>query len=254
MELWREQRTLESMQIIFFDTETTGNTEQDRLCQLAVKRRGEAESVVNATYKPPVPISIESMAIHHITPKMVADRPLFVDALEHLRLKELFEDKNTVSVAHNVTFDVTMLSREGIRPAHTICTYKIASALDPEDTIPKYTLQYLRYYLDLEVAAGTVAHDAMGDVIVLEALFERLLRKMMERIADEEGALKEMIAISSRPLLFTTIRFGKYSGKRIEEVADKDPKYLEWLLAQKKQDPDNEVDWIYTLEHFLARV
>ena len=241
------------MQIIFFDTETTGNADKDRLCQLAVKRRGDEVPVLNATYKPPLPISIESMAIHHITEHMVADRPLFVDSPEYKSIKDLFEDKNTVCVAHNASFDVVMFGREGIKPANVICTYKIASALDPEDAIPKYTLQYLRYYLGLEVQGKVLAHDAMGDVIVLEALFERLLKKMMERVSTEEEALNEMIAISSRPLLFTTIRFGKYAGKRIEEVAAKDSKYLEWLLAQKKQDPDNEVDWIYTLEHFLAR-
>ena len=66
------------MKIIFFDTETTGNGDTDRLCQLAVKERGVSAPILNATYKPPLPISIESMAIHHITEKMVAARPLFV--------------------------------------------------------------------------------------------------------------------------------------------------------------------------------
>ena len=241
------------MRIIFFDTETTGNGAEDRLVQLAIKERGVSEPIVNATYKPPLPISIESMAIHHITEKMVAERPLFKEAPEYSSVKAMFKDKSTVCVAHNASFDVVMFGREDIKPANVICTYKIASALDPEDTIPKYTLQYLRYFLDLDITDEVKAHDAMGDVIVLEALFERLLKKMMERVPTEGEALSEMIAISARPLLFTTIRFGKYAGKRIEEVAAKDAKYLEWLLNQKKQDPDNEVDWIYTLEHFLAR-
>ncbi len=237
------------MRIIFFDTETTGNGDGDRLCQLAVKERGVASPIVNATYKPPVPISIESMAVHHITEKMVADRPLFAESQDYAAIKKLFESEDVVAVAHNVAFDVSMFSREGITPANVICTYKVARALDPNELIGNYRLQYLRYLLGLEVEA--VAHDALGDVLVLESVFERLLAKMVEKQGSEEAALTEMLTISARPLLFTTLRFGKYRGKKIEEVAGSDRAYLEWLLKEKQKDPSGEADWIYTLEHYL---
>jgi len=239
------------MKIIFFDTETTGNGEKDRLCQLAVKARGEAVPIIDALYKPPVPISIDSMVVHHITEKMVRAASPFIESPEYARIKALFEDPDTISVAHNAAFDIAMLARETIVPARTVCTYKIAYALDPDDQIPRYQLQYLRYLLDLDVDA--TAHDAYGDVLVLEALFERLLAKMVERHGSEEQAIEAMLAISARPLLFTTIRFGKYNGRRIEEVARTDRDYLEWLLAQKRQTPATEADWIYTLEHYLAK-
>ena len=237
------------MKIIFFDTETTGNGNGDRLCQLARKERGVVQARVNATYKPPVPISIESMAIHHITPKMVAERPLFIEATEYAEVKALFENDNVIAVAHNVAFDVSMLQCEGVVPAKTICTYKLAKHLDPNDLIPQHRLQYLRYFLGIEVEA--VAHDALGDVLVLEALFERLLEKMIEQQGSEESVIAEMLAISERPLLFTTLRFGKYNGRRLDEIAKTDKGYLEWLLCQKKQAPLGEEDWIYTLEHYL---
>jgi DNA polymerase III epsilon subunit-like protein len=240
------------MKITFFDTETTGNGETDRLCQLAIKERGVTEPIVNATYKPPVPISVESMAIHHLTPKMVAGRPLFTDAPEYAEVKKLFESEDTIAVAHNAAFDESMLSREGITSVRTICTYKLAKHLDPDDLIPQHRLQYLRYFLEIEIEA--VAHDALGDVLVLEALFERLLAKMIEKEGSEEAALEEMLEISMRPLLFTTIRFGKYNGKRLEDIAKSDRGYLEWLLGQKKQNPLGEEDWIYSLEHYLGQV
>ena len=239
------------MRIIFFDTETTGGGESDRLLQLGVKERYIEKPLVNAIYKPPLPISIESMAVHHITEKMVLDKELFVEALEYQNIKALFEHEDSVAVAHNVAFDIAMMTREGIVPRTTICTYKVARALDPEEKLGKYQLQYLRYLLGLEVEA--VAHDAWGDVLVLEALFERLLQKMVEEKGDEAAALQEMITISSKPMLFTTLRFGKYRGKRIEDIAKQDRGYLEWLLGQKKQDPAGEGDWIYTLEHFLKK-
>lgn len=237
--------------IIFFDTETTGNGAQDRLCQLGVKERGISVPVVNALYKPPLPISIESMAIHHITEKMVAERPLFIEASEYGAIKSLFEDEHTIAVAHNAAFDISMLAPEGIIPRNSICTYKVAYALDTKESIGIYRLQYLRYLLGIEIEA--VAHDAWGDVLVLEALFERLLKKMIEQEGGEEAALIKMIDISSRPLLFTKFRFGKYNGQRIEEVVRTDRKYLEWLLSQKQQVPTGEEDWLYTLKHYLAQ-
>lgn len=238
------------MRIIFLDTETTGNGSEDRLCQLGLKERYIDEPLVNALYKPPVPISIESMAIHHITEKMVEGKPMFKDAPEYSSLKDLLESREVVTVAHNAAFDNAMLAREGVVPRQSICTYKVAYALDPDDTLPNYRLQYLRYLLDLDVEA--TAHDAWGDVLVLEALFERLMQKMMQRHGTEEAALDAMTLISSRPLLFTTIRFGKYAGQRLEDIAKSDPSYLEWLLKQKEQNPSGEEDWIHTLKHYLS--
>lgn len=239
------------MKVLFLDTETTGNTDKDRLVQLAVKERFVDEPLVNATYKPPVPISIESMAIHHITERMVAGRPALKDAPEYPSLKDLLESDEVIVVAHNAAFDNAMLAREGIAPRQSICTYKVAYALDPNDALPNYRLQYLRYLFDLDVEAD--AHDAWGDVLVLEALFERFLEKMRERHGTEEAALLAMLAISARPLLFTTIRFGKHSGKRLEDLAKTERDYLEWLLKEKEKDPVAETDWIYTLKHYLGK-
>ena len=239
------------MRIIFFDTETTGGAEQDRLIQLAIKERGVAEPLANAIYKPPVPISIESMAIHHITERMVMEKPAFSDSPEYVGLKDLLESNDVILVAHNAAFDLAMLAREGVTPRQSICTYKLAYALDPNDQMPNYRLQYLRYLLDLDVEAE--AHDAWGDVLVLEALFERLAQKMKDRHGTEEAALEAMLAISAKPLLFTTLRFGKYKDKKIEEVVRTDRDYLEWLLREKEKNPATEEDWIYTLKHYLAK-
>lgn len=207
--------------------------------------------VVNTRYQPPVPISIESMAVHHITPKMVEGKPAFGDAPEYPALKALFESDDTIAVAHNAAFDEAMLAREGVRVAHPLCTYKVASALDEAGVIPSYQLQYLRHYLGLEIDAP--AHDALGDVLVLEAVFERLFAKMTEKTGSKDAALAAMLEISARPVLFVTFGFGKHRGRRIADVAREAPDYLKWLLAQKKQSPTEEANWIYTLEYHLGR-
>jgi hypothetical protein len=92
----------------------------------------------------------------------------------------------------------------------------------------------------------------MGDVLVLEQLFERLVKKIMEtENLSRETAIEQMIDISSHPVLFKFMNFGKYKNSSLEEVAQKDAAYLRWLLEQKRQTPEEEEDWIYTLEHFL---
>jgi DNA polymerase III epsilon subunit-like protein len=124
--------------------------------------------------------------------------------------------------------------------------------LDPEGKIDRYNLQYLRYLLDLEVEA--TAHDAMGDVLVLEKLFARLKTKIMqEENLDENKAIEKMVEISSHPSLLRSFNFGKHNGKKIEDVVQIDRGYLEWLLAQKLDSDQIDEDWIYTLKHHLGK-
>jgi DNA polymerase III epsilon subunit-like protein len=239
------------MTIIFFDTETTDDVTKGRLIQLGIKERGVEKPVLNAMYAPPMPISFESMAVHHITPKIIGDRPLFKDAAEYAKTKALFEAGDTIAVAHNASFDIAILKKEDIAVPKSICTMKVAKALDPEDKIPSYRLQYLRYFLGIEVE-GINAHDAWGDVVVLEQLFERLLAKMVKDKGSEEAAINEMIAISQKPSLVRTIRFGKYVGKKLADILKEDRGYLEWLLKQKQQNPDGDEDMVYSLEEYLG--
>ena len=235
--------------LIFFDTETTGNTEKDFLVQIAFKTSAE---VFSGLYRPDVKIPPEASAIHHITNKMVADKPTFKESTDQSIIKKLFEDENSIVVAHNAPFDLMIINKEGIIPNKFICTLRVVRYLDKEDKIERYNLQYLRYLLDLDVNA--TAHDAMGDVLVLEKLFEQLKNKLIkeENLSGEE-AIKKMIEISSHPSLFKIFNFGKHNGKKIEDVVRADRGYLQWLLAQKLESDQIEDDWIYTLKHHLEK-
>ena len=235
--------------LIFFDTETTGNTEKDFLVQIAFKTSAE---VFSGLYRPDVKIPPEASAIHHITNKMVADKPTFKESTDQPIIKKLFEDENSIVVAHNAPFDLMIINKEGIIPNKFICTLRVVRYLDKEEKIERYNLQYLRYLLDLDVNA--TAHDAMGDVLVLEKLFEQLKNKLIkeENLSGEE-AIKKMIEISSHPSLFKIFNFGKHNGKKIEDVVRADRGYLQWLLAQKLESDQIEDDWIYTLRHHLEK-
>ena len=240
------------MHLVFFDTETTGNEPKDYLCQIAWKRAGESEMKAGL-FKPPLPIPAEVSAIHHISNKMVADRPAFKDSPEWSEVKELFEDADTVVVAHNAKFDLAMLEKEGIRPQHFICTLRVARAMDPESKLVNYKLQYLRYALELDVDEAAAAHSADGDVLVLEKLFDRLFKKLSEQKGGDDP-LKEMMEISNLPSIIKTFPFGKHIGKSVADVAKADIGYLEWLLKQKLESPADEEDWIFTLKTYLGKL
>ena len=242
--------------LIFFDTETTGNTDKDFLCQIAYKVADKDNSeTFSGLYKPPIKIPPEASAVHHITNKMLAEKESFQKSSDFPKIKILFEDKDSIVVAHNAPFDLIMIKKEGIEPKKFICTLRVARHLDKEEKIERYNLQYLRYLLDLEVEA--TAHDAMGDVLVLEKLFIYLKNKMQKKLAEESleenAVIEKMIEISSHPSLLHTFKFVKYNGKRIEEVMQIDKGYLEWLLAQKLNGDGIDEDWIYTLKHYLGK-
>ena len=113
-------------------------------------------------------------------------------------------------------------------------------------------MQFLRYFLNIEIEA--TAHDALGDVLVLEKLFERLIDKIKkENNIDEKSALEMMIDISSKPSLMYSFSFGKHTGKTVADVAKLDPGYLRWFLETKERDNPEDEDWIYTLKYYLNK-
>lgn len=236
--------------LIFLDTETTGNDPKaDRLCQVCYQ---VGEEIKKGYFKPPVPISVKAMSITHITNKMVEKAEAFSESKMKGELQKLIEEGG-VLVAHNAVFDVAMLKAEGVEVPRFICTLRIARHLDQENKVPEYNLQYLRYFLDLEIDGH--AHDAEGDVRVLKGVFERLFNKIRQKIGTDDEAIEEMVRISSKPVLFGLMPFGKHKGKSLSEVREIDSPYLEWLLAQKLQNgEESDEDWIYTLKHYLGRV
>jgi len=236
------------MKILFLDTETTGNEpKKDRLCQVCWMADGVYHTEF---FKPPVPISVKSMSITHITNKMVDDKPPFEGSVFKKDLEVMLTDH--ILIAHNARFDMAMLASEGVKTPRHICTLRIARYLDPDNKIPEYGLQFLRYFLDLDVEGP--AHDAEGDVRVLAALFARLFAKMKATAtyADDDAVLEAMCRVSETPSFIAVFQFGKYKGTRVADVAKTDRGYLEWLLKQKLADEDQDEDWIFTLKTYVG--
>lgn len=238
------------MKFIFLDVEATGVDEQDRLIQVAYKWNSRVE---NALFKPPLPIKLPAMAVHHVTEKMVADKPAFIDSTEFEDLKKIAEE-GAVLVAHNAVYDLGMLKKEGIEFPVFIDTLKVARFID-DGQFENHQMQYLRYFYGIEIEA--TAHDALGDILVLEQVTKKLSQDLAkkENIIGMEIATR-MIEISAQPSLFRKFNFGKYNGSTIEEVVNggfdgKGRSWMEWLLSEKLKSPEGDEDWIYTLKHYL---
>jgi len=222
---------------IYLDTETTDRGPADRLCQIAFKT--EDGLTVNELFNPGMPISIDAMTVHHITNEMVQDKPSFRGSAAWNQLQALMASDNNVMVAHNAAFDMDKLKKEGIEPKKWVCTFKMARYFDKGGLIPRYSLQYLRYYLNLNVDA--TAHSALGDILVLEALFQHIHAKAVEEFSHD--AVAKMVEVSSKPVLYRKMPFGKHKGLKMEKVP---VDYLQWLA---KTDLDE--DMRYSVAHYL---
>ncbi len=231
------------MNIVFLDTETTG-LEQGRLVQLAYKKRGDTDILVEY-YKPPVQIEFEAMGTHHITEKMVANMPLFENTQTYKKLANMLT--SSVLVAHNAPYDIGILKNEGITTGKFICTYKVAYRMYD---FPNYKLQSLRYRWGFEID-NAVAHDAAGDVMVLEKAFEYMLADYCKmNNVSEEKAINDFIDISTNPQLLKNLSLGKYRGMTFKEVLEKDRDYLVWM--KDKMDNKSE-DLTHTLNYHLTQ-
>lgn len=232
--------------IIFLDTETTG-LQDGRIVQLAFKERGQKDAFVEY-YKPPVPIEFEAMGTHHITEKMVADKKPFAESAIYKKLPGMLAE--SILVAHNAPYDIGILKTEGVETKAYIDTCKVAMALYD---LPNYKMQSLRYRWGIEVP-NAVAHDAAGDVAVLERVFEHMLADYMKREgASEEAAIAAFERISAEPLLLKKIGFGKHFGKTFDELREKEIDYLEWLAKKLAADGDKNADLVHTVSFHLKK-
>ncbi len=242
---------MERFRIVFGDTETTTSGSNARMIQLALKERGNDGTVINESFQPTDGslIDIDAMAIHHITPQMLEGKVTFQQSDVRGQVVELL--KGALFVAHQAPFDRAVLQKEGVEVGQVIDTFRVAKHLVDYHS---HSLQKMRYLLELNVVAQ--AHDALGDVLVLEALFERLLEQVKVKYdyEDEQLAIQKMIDLSEEPALLKKLAFGKYMGRRFEEIVEEDLDYLRWMQQSqmKKEEEKRNTDLVLTLEHYLG--
>lgn len=240
---------------ILFDTETTGNQEEDRIIQVGamiVDAKGNVE-VFDELCSTVLPIKIEAMAVHGITPDLIEGKGPFVETSFYKTLQSLNSTENYL-IAHNIPFDLSMLEKEGfVSKINLIDTLRVAKHLLSEQK--SKALQYLRYALELykeeqeeadKYNITIKAHDAIGDVLVMKLLLSKLVTLCKEKFPDTNPMIK-MQELTRTPILIDTFAFGKHKGRKIEEVCREDSGYINWM----KNNMDLDVDMKYTLDMYL---
>ena len=240
---------------ILFDTETTGNQSQDRIIQVgAIIVRSKTDiDVLNELCSTDVPMSVEAMEVHGITPDLLVDKPPYLSTHFSRRIEELNSPENYL-IAHNIDFDRGMLEKEGfVSQYKQIDTVRCARHLLPD--LPYHRLQYLRYALELykdeqaeadKLGITIKAHDAIGDVLILKLLFSYLIQEARTKFP-EDNPVDKMVELTQEPVMIKTFKFGKYKGESIEEIATKDPGYLSWM----RKNLDLDEDMRHTLDAYI---
>jgi len=236
--------------LVFFDLETTGlNIATDRIVEMSYYKlypNGESES--NTLRIKPVmklmgqdvvmPIPAESTAVHGITDKDVADCPTFEQVAE--QIAEVFSDADIAGYNSN-HFDIPVLAEEFIRAGvdidlgqcRRIDVYTIFQRKEPRNLTAAY-----RFYCGKDL---NNAHSANADTM---ATYEVLMAQL-ERYEDVPGTIDglQQFTSDSTPCADLAGRigldesgreifnFGKYKGKRVEDVFRTDTGYYGWLMG-----------------------
>ncbi|CAA6817787.1 MAG: Exonuclease [uncultured Sulfurovum sp.] len=243
---------------ILFDTETTGNQADDRIIQIGamvIGAKGEVE-VYDELCSSEIPIKTEAMEVHNITPDVIEGKAPFTSTRFWRDLGAL-NNENNYLIAHNISFDVGMLKKEGFQNTmKLIDTLRCAKHLFPDESY--HRLQYLRYSLELykkeqaEAIKHNItikAHDAIGDVLVMKLFLSELVAKVKEQYPGTNPMLK-LEELSNTPVMMKSFKFGKYKGEQIEDIAHSDVRYIKWMLKSLELDEDLK----YTLERVLENV
>lgn len=241
---------------ILLDTETTGAGDEDRIIQLGfIVLDGKSVDVYNDLCLAPLPIGYGAMEVHGITPEMLEGKPSCVDTEAYQALCDLNSSEN-VLIIHNAPFDLGMLSKEAFSSnMRLIDTLRCARHLfDDEES---HRLQYFRYRLGLykiekaeadALGIEVKAHDAIGDVLVLKLFLTELRKRLAERFIGV-NPIDKMVELTQTPVLYTRpLKFGKYKGKTLTEIAETDKGYLTWMLGN--MDSLDE-DMRYSIEKVL---
>lgn len=242
---------------VLFDTETTGNQEQDRIIQIGamIVHSKDNIEVYDELCSTDVSISLEAMEVHNITPDVIENQPPYAELSFAKKLEEFNRQENYL-IAHNISFDLGMVKKEGFENHYTLIdTLRCAKHLLPDS--PYHRLQYLRYALEIYKTEGAEAdklgitikaHDAIGDVLVMKLLLSKLVALAKEQFPEEKNPMITLDKLTQTPVLLKTFKFGKYRGREVADIAREDNGYMKWMQGNMELDED----LAFTLDYYLG--
>jgi DNA polymerase-3 subunit epsilon len=178
-----DDRPLAQLAFTVFDTETTGlqPSAGDEIISLGAVRIVNARLLTGETFEqlvdPDRPLSPESVAVHGITPELLAGQPRIGEVLPRFHR---FADE-TVMVGHNAAFDMRFLqlkeSAIGLRFDQPVLdTLLLSQVLDPQ--AESHGLEAIAARLGVDVVGR---HTALGDALVTAEVFLKMLPLLAQR-------------------------------------------------------------------------
>ena len=164
--------------VVVFDTETTGCTSYDEICQIAAAEyvHGDLARTFARYICPTCEMNPFAEMVHGLSPDFLSEHGLAPE--EAMRQFFEFVGDDVLLVAHNATFDMRMLHQEcrkfGIcfapRGLDTCDTLALSRRLRPD--LPSHRLSYLIGALGID---GDNSHDALDDALACAGVFFNLL-------------------------------------------------------------------------------
>ena len=243
--------------LIFLDIEATGlNVATDRILQIAMikyTKDGKPPQELSMLINPGIPISLEAMLVHGISPKDVANKPTFIQVAQKLR--DFIGNADFAGYNSN-RFDIPMLMEEFARAGfeldmgrrRTIDVQRIFYKMEPR------TLKAaLKFYCDKDHGD---AHDALADVrATIDVFFGQLGRYRDVDYTDDQGAVStapvrpeiqalhdftndQRFADATQKLRYdvdgvVVFNFGKYNGQPVAATLANDRQYYHWILNKE---------------------
>jgi len=225
--------------IVFFDLETTGiNVAADRIVEMAILKVHVDGREESKSYRvnPEMPIPKQSSEIHGIYDEDVKDCPTFKELAKEVA--KFFEGCDIAGFNSN-KFDVPLLAEEFIR-AEVDFDMKKRKFVDVQTIFHKMEKRTLgaayKFYCDKDLEN---AHAAEADTL---ATYE-VLKAQLDRYPDLKNDIDFLNDFSSfnnnadfiGRIIFDkdgdeVFNFGKYKGKKVEEVLAKDSGYYGWMM------------------------
>lgn len=238
--------------LIFFDLETTGiNIAHDRIVEISYLKLYPDHNQESKTIRvnPTIPIGEEAKAIHGITDEDVKDQPTFAEIAKEIA--KVFEGSDLAGY-NSIHFDIPLLAEEFLRAGVDI-DLKKHRFVDAKVIFHKMEQRTLsaayKFYCNKSLEE---AHSAEADTYatyeILKAQIDRYEGLGYKNAKGEESEpIANDMDVLSR---FSThnqnvdfagrfvydqegrevFNFGKYKGKPVEEVLDKDPGYYGWMM------------------------
>ncbi len=238
--------------IAFFDLETTGiNVGKDRIVEVAVLKvhPDGKEEKLEQRINPQIPIPKETSEIHGIYDADVRLMPTFKEFATEL---SQFIGSADLAGYNSNRFDIPLLMEEFLR-ADLDFDMKNRKMVDVQNIFMRMEQRTLsaahKFYLNKPMEN---AHQAMADVTATYEIFKAQLdRYNGTEFTDKSGevstpvvndmqALAEFSSFNKNADLMGQIifnedglevfNFGKYKGKLVSEVFEREPQYYDWMM------------------------